>query len=262
MQYNNFKEIQECSIPDGGAIFEALGIKDDPDNPGRKMRCDEYLSPTTTIYHNKKSEAVAAIISVSPDGNPAFVPVIKFGRDSYWKIFLKAGNPEHEAIYKRLKFSDENIDRIGRDTSARAIYREYNPEKEAKFQVEIEKEIAKAISLANGLEGDQIKQFGIAANMADKSTAEIELYAFSVAKSNPSLFMEIYNKLIKLNQSKDHKDVIKRAFDEGKLVKVKEDKSITYNGDVVATYDTPNPSFEAVGKEIEAKHPKIYESLK
>jgi hypothetical protein len=259
---NAFDAYKKTKMPKGKqVIYELLGIKDDPDNAGRKLTPWYYVSPQDVIEHEGVFYEIGIVKSYNIDGSYVLDNLVSFSPENHARLALTPGVPSDEEIYRFFEWCNINESNPNRRTdieprfkkiNAAANAKSDNDKKKALFDAQTlfykmtEKEIVTVANLL-AIPEDEIEV--VKANLLVKLENQTELF-LKVAKREPA--------------SNENVVLIKEALKKDILINNKAKNEITFgeNGKTVAVYHGKVLKEVEILASIEKDHPDVLEAIK
>jgi hypothetical protein len=258
---NNFKKFDDIKLPAGKTVvFEVLGIRNDPDNFGRKIIPTQLLRPFDMIMVDDEPKQIAAIERLGEDGQAILDVEMIFNPANHGRIFLEASKPKDHIRYKFMTLCNYNESNPNRDKSIEPIFRLVDEEKEATLELEKEQENFKSLEAFFILRDDEV---GIISKLVgiDGEVSVIKPRLLEWVKGNPNKFKSIVDGI---------KDIVPEValvqygLANELLIDNKMAGEITYGpdkGKVVFTYDGELDVLQ-LANALKKENPEIIKGLK
>jgi len=188
---NNFKKFDDIKLPTGKTVvFEVLGIRNDPDNFGRKIIPTQLLRPFDMIMVDDEPKQIALIERLGDDGQAIFDNGVIFNPANHGRIFLESSKPQDHTRYKFMTLCNYNESNPKRDKTIEPIFRLVDEEEEATLELEKEEENFKSLQTFFILKDDEI---GIISKLVgiDGEVSVIKPRLLEWVKGNPNKFKSI-----------------------------------------------------------------------
>jgi hypothetical protein len=142
-------------------IFQWLGTKPDPLNPGKVLMPVMAIVPNTDrVYISEKDDYIdiAAIKTTGAEGKEIFHEII-FRKENEGKLLLRGNRTGDREIYQFLYLSNFNKSNPDRDTQVKALYELVNPSEAAKEKRKSRSMRREAMNVAAELSGAEVREF-------------------------------------------------------------------------------------------------------
>lgn len=259
---NAFDAYKKTKMPKGKpVIYELLGIKDDPDNAGRKITPWFYVSPQDVVEHEGVFYEIGIVKSYNVDGSYVLDNLVSFSPESHARLALNPGVPSDEEIYRFFEWCNLNESNPNRRTDTIARFKKINAAENAKSENDKKKALFDAQTLFYKMTD---KEITTVANLLGIPDDEIEL-----VKSNLMIKVETQTELfLKVARrepaSNENVVLIKEALKKEILINNKAKNEITFgdNGKTVAVYHGKMLKEAEILASIEKDHPDVLEAIK
>lgn len=257
---NNFKKFKDLKMPNKVVIFELLGIKEDPENFGRKIIPAVALRPLDVIMVDGEPESIACIESVNHDGVATLESVI-FSGYSHGRVFLDPTNPMDHMRYKFMTLCNYNASNPDRNPNVEPVFRLVDEEKEAKAKLEIEAKDNKALELFFVLKDSEVATIGGLIGLQGED-AVMKVNLLNWLKENPNKFTKLVDGI---KEIAPEMEMVLYGLKNQLLIDNKVTREILYGPDkdkVVFSYDGEEVDLIALGASLKKDNPEIIKGLK
>lgn len=250
--------------PGQTAVYRVYGITPDPMNPGKwAVPSSKNVPPTDQIWDPIKEEyiEIAAVRSVSPDGNHTFHDIYFFGNQG-GHLILVGGRAADQEIHSYLTLCNYNGSNPNRDTS-KEIYFELVDEAAKSDKERKQRNLKReALNAAADLSPEDVRNYVAALGQDDSGKIEVLRNRLEeLADNDPQSFLDLIN-----NKQAVMKATLNRALNKGVILFDTEQSRFTWpNGEVILVV-----SRTTAGDNIEellgfcvasAKGEKVYQTI-
>lgn len=235
---NDFKQFKDLKIPTGKSVqFRLINIKDDKENPGRKIIPQTSVPFKDVIMIDGSIQEIGSVIGYNEKGEPIFDYEMMFKADNGGIITLNSGTILDEIRYPFLKLCNFNESNPNRDKNKLAIFKEFNPDKEVDDLVEKQELVIKAKNLISYLKETEVKEIAAFFGFAPDRTPVLKNALYGKCEKEPN---EV---LVKLEQAasetEDNVNLknINQAFKRRKLTDDKVKTKVMFGDVEVFNYE-------------------------
>jgi ribosomal protein L20 len=218
--------------PGQQVVYRVHGITPDPMNPGKwAIPSSKNVPPTDQIWDPIKEEyiEIAAVRSVSPDGNHTFHDIYFFGNQGGHMILL-GGRAVDQEIHSYMSLCNYNGSNPDRDTS-KEIYFELVDESAKSDKERKQRNLKReALNAAADLSPEDVRNYIAALGQEDSGKIEVLRNRLEdMADNDPSGFLDLIN-----NKQAVMKATLNRAVNKGVILFDSEQSRFTWpNGEVI-----------------------------
>lgn len=265
--YNNLSPelVEKTKLKPGEqAVYRVYGISPHPMDPGKwAIPSAKNVPVIDQIWDEKQQEYVdiAAVKSVSPDGNHVFHDIYFFGNQGGHMVLL-GGRAADQEIHTYLQLCNYNGSNPNRDTSKEIVFEVVD--ESAKSENERKKRNIKreALNAAADLSPEDVRNYIAALGQSDNEKIEILRNKLeALADSDPETFMDLIN-----NKQAVIKATLNRALAKGVISFDSEQSRFSWpNGEAILTV-ARSTAGDAVDELLSycisgAKGEKVYQTI-
>ena len=189
-------------------VFQYLGVKKDPQNPGKVIMPSIHMIPQIDRVYDKESDDyvdIASIASLGVGGKPQF-NTIQFTKKEKGLLAVRGSKTGDREIYQYLMLSNYNASNPDRDTSIVPLFKLVEPKKEASDSRKQRTMRRDAMNVAAELSASEVREFIAALNKDEKRDISILRDELEImAEKDPQQFITLSkdkNKSIQANCKK------------------------------------------------------------
>jgi hypothetical protein len=257
---NNFKKFNDLKMPNRMVIFEVLGIREDPENFGRKIVPSVALRTFDMIMVDGEPKNIASVERVDHEG-VAVLDILIFTGLNHGRIFLDPNNPADHIRYKYMTLCNYNASNPDRNPNVEPVFRLVDEEKEAKAKLEIEAKDNKALELFFVLKDSEVATIGGLIGLQGED-AVMKVNLLNWLKENPNKFTKLVNGITEIAPEME---MILYGLKNQLLIDNKVTREILYGPDkdkVVFSYDGEEVDLIELGTSLKKDNPEIIKGLK
>lgn len=206
-------------------VYEFMGIKNDPKNPGQIIMPWYYLSPSDTVSYKDEFHEIAIVQRYNTDGSFALNHNISFSPETRGRISLTPGEPIDEEVFRFMEWNNKNESNKNRRETVEPIFRRINVSAIAKAANDKKKALFEAQQVFYAMKDSDILSVATIFGLPTHDIEVAKESLFIKVESHTEQFLKIAKKA---PETLDSLVLIKKAIKDGLLVDNKEAKNVTF----------------------------------